>query len=271
MTLMQTVKPARPLAAYIGGKSKLAKTIIAHIDKIKHASYCEGFVGMGGVFLRRNSRPKAEVINDRSGEVANFFRMLSQHHLPFLDFIKWTLTSREEFNRLVDTRPETLTDLQRAARFLYLQRLAFGGKVSGKNFGVDARGTGRFNTTKLLPLLEEVHKRLAGVIIENLDYKDFIKRYDRKETLFYLDPPYYGNENDYGRGLFSREEFALMAELLKDIQGRFILSLNNRQEVRKIFSDFYQLPVSTTYTVAGADKAKSITELLISNVKLKNK
>lgn len=170
---------------------------------------------------------------------------------------------------IVDTNPATLTDLQRAARFLYLQRLAFGGKVSGKNFGVDTTGGGRFNVAKLTPMLEDVHERLSGVVIECLDYKEFIARYDREGTLFYLDPPYYGNENDYGRGLFSRAEFTEMATLLQGIKGSFILSLNDRPEVRKTFKNFHIKAVKTTYTIAGAAKAKQVGEVLISNRKLK--
>lgn len=82
-----------------------------------------------------------------------------------------------------------LTDLERAARFLYLQRLAFGGKVTGQNFGVDMTGPSRFNLNRLGPVLEDVHERLAGVTIENLDWRGFIDRYDRAGTLFYLDRP----------------------------------------------------------------------------------
>lgn len=271
MNSMQTITPTSPLAPYIGGKSKLAKTIIKHIEQIRHQAYCEPFVGMGGVFLRRSTRPKAEAINDFNGEIVNLFRVLNEHYLPFLDMIKWKITTRHEFNRLVDVRPDTLTDLQRAARFLYLQRLAFGGKISGKNFGVNPKGSARFDLTKLVPMLEDVHERLSGVVIENLDYKDFIQRYDRDSTLFYLDPPYYGSENDYGRNMFSRAEFGVMADLLNSIKGKFILSLNDRPEVRKIFQDFYQSAVSTTYTIASSDKPKKVGELLISNIELKGK
>lgn len=268
-TKLKEVEPVSPVAPYIGGKRNLAKTIIGQINTIPHTTYCEAFVGMGGVFFRRDHRPKAEVINDFNGEVANLFRVLEHHYLAFVELIRWKLTTRAEFDRLVDTNPATLTDLQRAARFLYLQRLAFGGKVSGKNFGVDATGGGRFNVTKLVPMLEDVHERLAGVVIECLDYKEFITRYDRAGTLFYLDPPYYGNEGDYGRDLFNRAEFGQMADLLKGIQGTFILSLNDRAEVRKIFKDFHIYSVETTYTLAGTGKAKRVGEVLISNRKLK--
>lgn len=98
--------------------------------------------------------------------------------------------------------------------------------------------------------------------------KAFIERYDSKSTLFYLDPPYFGCEKDYGRDMFSREEFQTMAGILGGIKGRFILSLNDRPEVRKTFQSFYIQSVSTTYTIGGGGKAKPVGEVLISNLKL---
>ncbi len=77
-----------------------------------------------------------------------------------METLKFQITSRKEFERLSNCDPSTLTDLERAARFLYLQRLAFGGKVSGHSFGVDTTGPARFNLNRLGPILEEVHERL---------------------------------------------------------------------------------------------------------------
>lgn len=117
----------------------------------------------------------------------------------------------------------------------------------------------------LAPQLEELHIRLAGVVIENLAYDDFIRRYDRVSTLFYLDPPYYGSEADYGRGLFGRDDFERLAATLKGVQGRFILSINDRKEVRKIFAGFRLERVATSYTIGGSDSPRPAQELLISN------
>lgn len=262
---LEAVCPVKPLAPYIGGKRALAKRLIALINQTPHQTYAEVFVGMGGVFLRRDHRPRAEVINDWSEDVATFFRVVQHHYVAFLDMLRFQVTSRAGFEKLLVLDPASLTDLQRSARFLYLQRLAFGGKVAGRGFGVDPASPGRFYVTKLGPLIEAVHERLAGVVIERLPWSDFIRRYDRPGTLFYLDPPYYGCEGDYGRDLFDRSQFELMAEQLRQIRGRFILSLNDHPEVRRIFTGFQFKEEQLKYTIGTASGgAKAVRELVIS-------
>jgi DNA adenine methylase len=265
---LQPISPVRPAAGYIGGKRNLSRRLVALIGSVPHELYAEAFVGMGGIFLRRESRPRSEVINDWSEDVATFFRILQRHYVAFMDMLRFQLTTRAGFERLMRTDPATLTDLERAARFLYLQRLAFGGKVAGRNFGVDPRSPARFDVTKLGPLLEAVHERLADVVIERLPWSDFLGRYDRSGTLFYLDPPYFGCEEDHGQGMFARSEFGRMADQLATLKGRFVLSLNDHPEVRKTFADFHLLEAETTYTVGGGEKAGRAAELIISNVEI---
>jgi DNA adenine methylase len=261
----RTVQPSRPLAPYIGGKRNLARRVIERIETIRHDLYAEPFVGMGGIFLRRSVPAKVEVANDLSRDVATFFRILQRHYVPFMDVLRWQLTTRADFERLMATDPDTLTDLERAARFLYLQRTAYGGKVGGRSFGVSRTTPARFDVTKLAPMLEAVHERLAGVVIECLPYDAFIQRYDRLGALFYLDPPYYGSEGDYGKDLFSRLDFERLAAILRGIQGRFILSLNDVAPVRRIFAGFPIEAVQTTYTLAGGSAAKRVGEVIIRN------
>lgn len=261
---MRSVQPLRPVAPYIGGKRNLARRIIERLERTRHDAYAEAFVGMAGVFLRRRRVPPVEVINDLSRDVAGFFRVLQRHYVAFMEMLRFQLTSRADFERLVATDPETLTDLERAARFFYLQRTAFGGKVSGRNFGVSSQNPARFDITRLGPLLQEVHERLAGVTIECLPWQGFLERYDRPGMLFYLDPPYWGSEGDYGKGLFGRADFAELAERLAKLRGRFLLSINDQPEVREVFAGFRREAVETTYTIAGGDSAQRAGELLIS-------
>ena len=261
---MINVKPSRPAAAYVGAKSKLAGRLCSLIDQVPHKLYAEPFCGMGKVFFSRTSIPKAEVINDRSGDIANFFRILQRHYPQFMDTLKFQITSRREFERLKSCEPATLTDLERAARFIYLQKTCFGGKVIGRSFGTEYDRGGRFNLLKLAPILEDLHERLAGVAIENLDWLAFIDRYDRAETLFYLDPPYWGTEHYYGKSLFDRDQFPIIAERLKRLKGRFIMSINDVPEIRDLFADFKMIEVDLTYSL-GSDKAHKAKELIITN------
>lgn len=255
------IAPVRPAAAYIGGKKRLAESICRRIEAIPHATYAEPFIGMGGVFFRRRRVPAGEVVNDISRDVATLFRILQRHYPQFMETLKFQITSRREFDRLAMTDPGTLTDLERAARFLYMQRLAFGGKVRGRNFGVN-NGPARFDVTKLGPLLEAIHERLMGVVIECLPWPDFIDRYDVPGTLFYLDPPYYGSEDDYGSGVFTRPDFVRLASRLGRIAGKFMLSINDVPPTRAVFGEFLIETLATKYSIAGGQPA-SVSELLV--------
>ena len=262
---LEPVAPVKPAAAYIGGKKVLARTIIERINQIQHQSYAEPFVGMGGVFFRRDQKSRTEIINDLSGDIANLFRILQRHYVQFMEVLKFQLTSRREFERLVAMNADTLTDLERAARFLYLQKTAFGGKVVNRAFGVKPGGYGAsFNINKLGPVLEDIHERLARVVIECLPYQEFIARYDRPSTLFYLDPPYWGTESYYGKDLFSRADFSALAEQLGTIKGQFVLSLNDVPQVRELFGQFRISPVRVSYSISEKQQ-KQTGELIISN------
>jgi len=219
---------------------------------------------MGGIFLRRARPAPVEVINDISGDVVNFFRITQRHPAALAAELRSMLSGREEFDRLRRVDPTTLTDIERAARFLYLQRLTFGGKIRTRCFGVDKVNSSRFDPRKVLPNLDRLTARLAGVTIERLGYADVIARYDDPRALFYLDPPYWDCEDDYGPGVFERADFERLADQLATLRGRFILSINATDGARAVFSRFAIEDVETTYTV-GAQGGKRVRELIITN------
>ena len=262
------VPPAEPIAPWFGGKKLLAKRIAARIEATPHRCYAEPFVGMGGVLLRRSTRSQSEVVNDCNRDIANLFRIVREHPDELARQFDWALSSRHEFARLVAVPPETLTDVQRAARFAYLQRLTFGGKpahdATPGQMGPSVHHPARLTPDRMRRVITAAHRRLEGVHVECLDWLVFIRRYDRPFTLFYLDPPYWGHEADYGRGIFDRGDFARMAGLLRELKGRFILSLNDRPEVRELFEGFEVEEVETSYS-ANARSTRRVGELLISS------
>lgn len=175
-------------------------------------------------------------------------------------YFRWVLAARDEFERLKRENPTTLTDIQRAARFFYLTRVSYGSM--GKRFAPSTTQPAKLNLLRLEEQLSAAHLRLARVYIENKPYAELIERYDRPHTFFYVDPPYYGCEDYYGEGIFERDDFARLAELLGRVKGRFILSINDPKEIRAIFRGFRIREVTTTYTVRGA---KRVRELLVMN------
>lgn len=253
-----------PLAPYLGGKFRLSKRIINKIEQIQHKIYAEPFVGMGGIFLRRTQIPKAEIINDINGELVNLYRIVRRYPNTLYKETEFMFASRQEFERQLKTQPETLTDIERAARFLYLQNQAFGGKVTGQSFGVSIDRPARFDFVKLNDRIRAVGERLVSVTIERQDFETFIKRYDTKDTLFYLDPPYWGNETDYGKGVFTRADFERLRDCLTGIKGRFILSLNDTPQVKELFKNFTIEQTDVTYSISKTGCCNR-SELIITN------
>ncbi len=104
---------------------------------------------------------EAEVLNDINGELINLYRVIKHHLDEFVKQFRWSLTSRQIYKWLQITPEETLTDIQRAARFCYLQKLAFGGKVSDQAFGTATTAPPRLNLLRLEEDLSQARLRLA--------------------------------------------------------------------------------------------------------------
>lgn len=245
---------------YIGGKSKLARTIIDMMPE--HRSYCEVFAGAAWVFYRK-APSKYESINDLDSDLVTFYRVLQNHLEEFLRQFKWLLSSRQWFEDWKRQQEAGgLTDIQRAARYYYLQRHSFAGRVRSKTFGTGPMRRPRINLLRMEEELSEVHLRLVGVTIENLPWQEYIKRYDRPQTFFYLDPPYW--KAPYYQHNLTLDDYREMAAILADLKGKFILSINDLPEIREIFKNFNVKPVELNYTVSKVRQTVG-KELLVSS------
>ncbi len=232
--------------SYLGGKSRLAKQIVKMLPE--HQTYVEPFCGAAWVFLEKPPS-KGEILNDANGELTNFWRVVQHHKDELINCLQYTVASRAIFDILKQTDPTLLTDIQRAARWYYLQRCCFGGKTAGQTFGVSRGRSPNLRTDRIERDIDQTHERMQNAHIENLDGLECIRRHDRAGSCFYVDPPYYGCENDYVIH-WPRARFVELAECLRGIQRPFILSLNDRKEVREIFADFNIKSVKTSYSVS---------------------
>jgi DNA adenine methylase len=252
----------------MGGKSLLAKKIIPKIPG--HNCYVEVFAGAAWLLFKKDETSShVEIINDINLDLITLYRVIKHHLEEFIRYFKWVLVARDEFYRFRAENPETLTDIQKAVRFYYLLKLGYAARIKDPSFSIATTSRPRLNLLRIEEELSAVHLRLSRVYIENRGYEEIFSRFDKVDTFFYVDPPYYGFEDYYGKGIFSREDFEKLRDILNGVAGKFILSINDVEHVRKLFKGFYTESVSTTYSAGGANKKKHVNELLIMNFKPK--
>lgn len=248
---------ANPIIPWIGGKRRLADTLLHRFPP--HTCYVEVFAGGAALFFMRPPA-EVEVLNDVNGDLVNLYRVVKSHLEEFVRQFKWAISSRDVFKWLQDTPPHTLTDIQRAARFFYLQQQAFGGRVDGQTWGT-ATTAPPVNLLRIEENLSAAHLRLCNAYVEHLDWRVCMERYDRAHTLFYLDPPYWQTE---GYGVpFAWDQYESMAEAMSRLKGKAVLSINDHPDIRRAFAQFEMEELTIDYTVGGASNRVTRGELII--------
>lgn len=251
---------ALPVIPWIGGKRRLADRLIPLFPP--HECYVEVFCGGAALYFLRPTPANSEVLNDINGDLVRLYRVLKYHLQEFIRQFEFAITSRQIFEWEKMTRPETLTDIQRAARFYYLQHTAFGAKVQGQNYGTVTIG-GNFDITRIGENLTAAWRRLGGTNIENLPWDECIERYDRPHTFFYMDPPYWQTE---GYGVpFEFENYERMANYMRTMKGRAMISINDHPDIRKVFEGLPTLELDIKYTLQKGGESKEAGELVITN------
>ena len=244
--------------AYIGGKRRIAPQLIRLFPP--HLTYVEPFAGGAQVFFHKPAS-RVEVLNDRDGDIINFLRVCQHHHRELLRVMRYWVASRDWHAALALEHADPLTDVQRAARFLYLQKNSFGGRLTRQTFHYCVTQPSNFNPDRLPVIVQAAAKRLAHVQLENWSYEKVLARYDRPTTFFYLDPPYAGLS--LYRFNFADDDFFALAERLRTLQGRFLLSVNECAVTREAFARFHVHSIRLVYTANR--QVPSATELLVAN------
>ena len=229
----------------------------------EHSCYVELFAGGAALFFMRPERSAAEVLNDINGDLVNLYRVVQHHFDEFVRQFDWTLGSREHFARLQATPPEIMTDIQRAARFFYLQHNAFGGKSAGQTYGTTTTGR-TWSAQGIATRLQAAKERLGGVCVENELWQRCLQRYDRPHTFFYADPPYWQTAG-YGC-TFGWEEYERLAEAMRTMQGKMMLSINDHPDIRALFAGFNLRELQLSYSVGRRAQSRTPKgELVICN------
>ncbi len=258
---------------WVGGKSRLRKQIIELLPQ--HTCYLELFSGAAWVLFGKPPS-SVEVLNDIDEDLINFFRVVRHRPNDLIQSFDLELVARAEFERLAALDPTTLDEVERAHRFYYLIMAGWGGELNYPRFqtsitdgGGGNRLIGALNT--LRQRIQPVHERLRNVIVERLDWRACIDRYDREGTLAYIDPPYPNNGCNYAHNMRSWEEHRELAARLNQTRCRWIYSSYDSLEIRELFAMHH---IKSVQSASGmADKKGGATrvtnqEVLITNFDL---
>lgn len=245
--------------SWIGGKKALRKRIIEEFpDRREFKRYIEVFGGAGWVLFDSEKHANMEVYNDVNGNLVNLFRCIKYHPEAVQKELEYFLMSREQFFDVKDQiKARGLTDIQKAARFYILIKESFGSDLN--SFG--CRNKNMDNARSYLDL---VAKRLNSVVIENLDFQQIIKTYDRKDALFYLDPPYFQTEKYY-EAQFMSDDHVRLKEILDDVKGKFILSYNDCEYIRDLYKEYHIIEVDRQHNLVRGEVKPRYHELIIKN------
>ena len=252
-----------------GGKKLLIKQLLEAVPK--HEFYVEVFSG-SATLLFAKERSKGEIINDIDGELTNFFQCVRDNWRELVEAFHWLLHSKKWFNDLLKTSPQDLSKVERACRFFYLRKSSFSGL--GRSFARSKRCDDGDWLRKIRVTIEAAHKRLLGVIIDELDFQKCIETYDTPTTFFYCDPPYRLMSNGMYIQLMTDSDFLRLVKALNNCEGQWLVSHSDDLLIREIFKEHSIEEVKTKYSLSGGKNEEAMAaerkELLISNYRIKD-
>ena len=248
--------------SWIGGKKALRDEIISRFPT-DYKRYIEVFGGGGWVLFHKNPGNDFEVYNDRNPNLVNLYRCVRDHPDELISELTYALNSRTDFDyiRKIMKTPTEIPDVKRAAYFYQLIRYSYAS-------GLDSYASQPHSMWNNFPLITNACARLQKVVIENKYFEKLIDQYDRPESFFYCDPPYFETEDYYEDVGFTKDDHIRLADRLSSIEGKYLLSYNDCPEIRELYESRGARieSISRLSNIAQRYEAgKQYDELIISN------
>ena len=218
--------------SWIGGKKALRDTILPMFP-LYYERYIEVFGGGGWILFAKPPGNDFEVYNDFNGLLVNLYRCVREKPQELMAALAYCLNSRADFELVKNAlaRDSPASDVQRAAWFYQLIRYSYAS-------GLTSYGSQPHDIRSNFPLIEQAHRRLAKVVIENKDFEKLIGQYDRPVSFFYADPPYFETESYYqniGEDGFTEKDHIRLRDALMRAEGKFLLSYNDCEFIRSLY------------------------------------
>ena len=265
----------RPFVKWVGGKRQIIEILKENLPK-NFDTYIEPFVGGGALFFEL--LPRKAVINDLNEELINAYRTIKEYPHQLVEDLKKHKNEEEYFYDIRSSNPENLNQIERASRFIYLNKTCFNGLYRENSKGQFNVPFGKYKSPRIVDkeniLAISEYLNTADVTISNEDYKETVKSAKRGDFI-YLDPPYYPlNKNSsftkYTKYDFTEEDHVeLFEEFVKlDTKGcHVMLSNSNTPFIKDLYREYEIIEITTNrYINSKADGRKlSAKEIIVKN------
>lgn len=263
----------KPFLRWAGSKRKLLPELTSYWSN-DFKRYVEPFSGSACLFFAL--KPKSALLNDTNKELINTYEVIKKRPLEVYKELQKIELGKENYYALRAILPAQLTPIQRAARFIFLNRYCFNGL-----YRTNAKGI--FNVpyapsrTGQLPSKEHllaVSKSLYRKTVLSKDFEVILDKHTRPGDFVYLDPPYaVGNARifrQYGPNSFGIEDIERLKQALRRIDSRgikFVLSYAESPESLEAFQEWEVKRVYAQRNIAGfTKKRRKATELIFTNI-----
>ncbi|MGM5630710.1 DNA adenine methylase [Apibacter raozihei] len=277
---MAKEKLVAPFLKWVGGKRQIMPSIISLMpENIDDYQYIEPFIGGGAVLF--HLQPNQAILNDSNTELINVYKVVKNHFTSLIkDLAKHENTSEYFYSiRNLDRTEEykNLTDVQRASRFIYLNKTCYNGLYRVNNAGKFNTPFGKYKNPTIIneSVLKAVSQFLNEneILLKNSDYESILKSASPK-SFIYLDPPYHpisesSNFTGYVQGGWNKTDQIRLKEACDELNSRhikFLLSNSSSEFIKDLYKDYFQFTVKASRSInSKGEKRGEIDEVLIRN------
>jgi len=276
---MTEQKEPKPFVKWAGGKRQLLEALLNSVPE-SFSDYYEPFVGGGALYFKLwfSGRIKKAHLNDSNPELINAYLVIQKQVSELIDELKKSKYSntKDAFYEIRSEKPKNT--IERAARFIYLNKTAFNGLYRVNSKGGFNVPFGKYTNPRILD--EEnlilVSESLKNVEISCKDFAEAVKL-AKKEDFVYFDPPYYPRNHTSHFTKYTKRDFTIEdQERLRDTCAKLVqtgvstlVSNSDTEVIRELYKDYSQVEVYATRAInCKADERGKITELIINGVRL---
>lgn len=276
---MKKNKLVAPVLKWVGGKRQLLDTLIPLFPK-RMTAYCEPFIGGGALLFHK--QPKIAYINDINNDLILVYKVIQSDVDALIAALAEYKNEAEFFYAIRDwdrdrERYESLTDVERAARIIYLNKTCFNGLYRVNNAGEFNSPFGNYKNPNIInaPVLKAVSSYFnsATIHFSSTDYAEVLDLIPRG-TFVYLDPPYdpvsaTSNFTGYARGGFSQDDQIRLRECCDELDRRgikFMLSNSSTPFIHEQYAAYHITVVQAKRAINSvASRRGDVDEVVVRN------